>query len=133
MVILYLNNHSLGRKQEFISKIIRVKREGGVFQAGENLSSKHEALNSNLSTVRKKKKKKKEKIKVPCLGFLFFFFAVLGFELGFHSWVGQVPYHLSNSARPLPLSSYLDFEILHSMKTQLQFYTPLSKGHDLPY
>jgi hypothetical protein len=31
--------------------------------------------------------------------------AVLGFELGFHSWVGQVAYHLSHSTMPQKLFS----------------------------
>jgi hypothetical protein len=34
----------------------------------------------------------------------FFFFVVLGFELGFHSWVGEAPYHLSHSTRPMILN-----------------------------
>jgi hypothetical protein len=39
--------------------IICVKRAGGMVQVVDCLSYKHEALNSNLKTVKKKKKERK--------------------------------------------------------------------------
>jgi hypothetical protein len=46
-------------KNETLSpKITRVKTAGSVAQAAEHLPQKHEALNSNSSTVKKKKKQK---------------------------------------------------------------------------
>jgi hypothetical protein len=48
--------------QDPISKISnRKKRVGGVAQMSECLLSKHEALSSNPSTIKKKKEKEKKK------------------------------------------------------------------------
>jgi uncharacterized protein (DUF4213/DUF364 family) len=47
---------SLGKKQDPISKITRVKRVGGMAQAVQHLSSKFKVLSSNFSNTKKKKK-----------------------------------------------------------------------------
>jgi uncharacterized protein YoxC len=46
---------SLGKKQDPISKITRVKRVGGMAQAVQHLSSKFKVLSSNFSNTKKKK------------------------------------------------------------------------------
>jgi hypothetical protein len=47
---------SLGKNQDSISKITRVKRAGGAAYVVECLPSKREALSSNSSTAKKKTK-----------------------------------------------------------------------------
>jgi hypothetical protein len=54
---------SPGKKQDPISKITREKRTGGIAHTVEYLPSKHEALSSNHSIIKKKKKERKKEIK----------------------------------------------------------------------
>jgi hypothetical protein len=51
----------LGKKQEPIFKITRVKGAGSMTQLVKHLPSKHKALSKNPSFTRKKEKKKKRK------------------------------------------------------------------------
>jgi hypothetical protein len=45
---------SLSKKQDLISKITRVKKAGGMVQAVEHLTPKHEALSPNSRTTKKR-------------------------------------------------------------------------------
>jgi hypothetical protein len=45
---------SLGKNQDLISKIIRIKKAGCIIQAVEHLPSKWETLSSNHSNVKNK-------------------------------------------------------------------------------
>jgi hypothetical protein len=54
---------SLGKKRDFISKVTRIKKAGGVAQAEECLPSKHKVLSSNPSTAKPKAKHQTKKPK----------------------------------------------------------------------